>query len=351
MHPWEENLLAAGAKIWRLTKWALAILAGLLVIFFYGVVPWFLTNIATTSRFHFHDPNDGKTPKSYGQDYRQIQFQSTDGIPLRGWFIPASAPAGGGARGTIIYCHGHNRTRVEMLPEAAFAHGLGYNGVLFDLRHQGESGGDITTVGYYERRDALGAVQYALTQEKAARPIILWGVSMGAAAALMAAADSPDVAAVISDSTFLTYSNLIKHHYDLFLSIVRERWWWFPPLPSFPIADEVIYWSAWRGNFRPSDFDLEKTVERIGDRPMLFVAVEGDRRMPPSIARTLYADARSPLKQLIVLPGQRHGEGFKVAPQPYQQAVTQFLASIPREAGVKEVSHDSSYSTGKAQLP
>ena len=70
-------------------------------------------------------------------------------------------------------------------------------------------------------------------------------------------------------------------------------------------------------------------MDRIGDRPILFVAVEGDRRMPPSIAQTLYAHAESPLKQIIVLPGHRHGEGFNQAREPYEKAVTQFLASLP----------------------
>ena len=320
--------MAARARIWKLTRWFLGILAALLAIFFFGVVPWFLTNIATTSRFHFRDPNDGKTPQSYGMDFRDVEFQSRDGILLKGWYIPGAAPKGGQAHGTIIYCHGHNRTRIEMLPEAHFAHSLGYNGLVFDLRHQGQSGGQISSVGYWERLDAEAAVRYALAQEKAARPVIAWGVSMGAAAALMAAADTRDVAAVISDSTFLNFPDVVKHHYYLARSIIRRRWWWFPPLPSFPIADEVIYWSAWRDHFRPSDFDLEKVVERINPRPILFIAVEADPRMPPSIARTLYSVASSPQKQIVVLPGNRHGEGFNLANQQYEEAVMQFLKAV-----------------------
>jgi fermentation-respiration switch protein FrsA (DUF1100 family) len=313
--------LAGKSRLWKITRILLYLVASLLVIFLFGVVPWFLTNITTTTRFHFHDPNDGKTPLSYGVEFRPIKFRSSDGIILKGWYLPAS----GGTRGTIVYCHGHNRTRVEMLPMAVFAHGLGYNGVLFDLRHQGESGGAVSSIGYWERLDAEAATRYALTEEQAARPVILWGVSMGAAAALLAAADSPDATAVISDSSFLNFTDVVRHHYYLFRSFVR----WFPPLPSFPIADEVIHWSAWRANFDPADFDLEKAVKRIGDRPVLFVAVEGDRRMPPSIAERLYSAAESPMKKLVVLPGNRHGEGFKTATAQYEQAVTHFLASLP----------------------
>lgn len=317
--------MAAKSRLWKITRILLYIVASLVVIFLFGVVPWFLTNITTTSRFHFRDPNDGKTPLSYGVEFRPIEFRSKDGIVLKGWYMPAS----GDARGTIVYCHGHNRTRIEMLPMAVFAHSLGYNGVLFDLRHQGESGGAVSSVGYWERLDAEAAMRYALTEEKAARPVILWGVSMGAAAALLAAADSPDATAVISDSSFLNFADVVRHHYYLFRGFVR----WFPPLPSFPIADEVIHWSAFRANFDPADLDLEKAVRRIGDRPVLFVAVEGDRRMPPSIAEQLYSNAQSPLKKLVVLPGTRHGEGFKTANAQYEEAVTHFLASLPAARG------------------
>ena len=300
-------------RILKIVRNVLLILATLVAAFLFVLVPWFFTSIITHRQYHYPDVNDGKTPKSYRLDFRWIGFTSTDGVPLKGWYIPAE----GVARGTIIYCHGLNRTRIEMLPDAVFGHSLGYNGLLFDLRHQGMSGGAITTLGYQERLDVLGAVRYALEHEQAARPVVVWGVSMGASAGLMAAAESADISAVISDSSFDSLLGTARHHLRLFLHI-----------PGFPIADEVAWWTAWRGNFRPADFDLVKATERIGDRPILFVAVEGDRRMPPSIAQTLYAHARSPLKRIIILPGQRHGEGFNQATGPYEKAVAEFLGGL-----------------------
>jgi pimeloyl-ACP methyl ester carboxylesterase len=306
-----------GARIWQITWHVLAILAGLVAVFFFVVVPWFFTWAVTKHRYHFPDPNDGKTPISFGMKFQDIEFHSTDGIHLRGWYVPADGPA----QGTIVYCHGMNRTRIEMLPMAQLGHQLGYNGLLFDFRHVGSSGGKISTLGYQERHDVVGAVNYALDEEHAARPVVLWGVSLGAASALLAAADSPQVAAVISDSSFLSLEHVIKHHWKLIFG-----------LPAFPIADEIIYGVAWRGGFRPADFDMEKAVERIGNRPILFVAVQGDRRMLPVYARRLYSLARSPLKQLLIVPGHRHGEGFKSGHEQYEKAVKDFLASLPAAA-------------------
>jgi pimeloyl-ACP methyl ester carboxylesterase len=294
-------------------RWVL-ILGVLLSCFLFGFVPWFFTHILTRGRFHYPDPNDGKSPVSYGLNALWVEFSSPDGIPLKGWYVPAASEE----RGTIILCHGLNRTRIEMLPEAAFAHELGYDVLLFDFRHHGQSGGNLTTLGYQERLDVLGAVRYARGELKSARPVVAWGISMGAAAALMAAADSAEIDAVISDSTFLSFEDTAIHHLKLFLH-----------LPGFPIAYEVIHWAAWRGNFRPADLDLEKAVDRINPRPVLFVGVEGDRRMPPAIARTLYVRASSPAKQLLILPGSRHGEGFNQARAQYEKSVREFLTRVP----------------------
>jgi alpha-beta hydrolase superfamily lysophospholipase len=288
-------------------------LAVLAAGFFFLFVPWFVVNIGTKGRYHYPDPNDGKTPISYGMNFKWVEFPSSDGIVLKGWYVPAASAA----RGTIVYCHGLNRTRMEMLPMAAFGHQLGYNGLLFDLRHQGASGGALTTLGYQERWDVIAAVRYALYQQQATRPVILWGISMGAAAALMAAAQSSEVAAVICDSSFSSLRATVDHHWKLFFH-----------LPGFPFANEIAYWIAWRGGFRPSDFDLIDAVTRIGDRPILFVALQEDRRMPPSIAQALYSHAASPQKALIVLPGHRHGEGFNQARDQYENAVKEFLSGL-----------------------
>jgi uncharacterized protein len=299
----------------RVIRTIVLILLSLVALFFLVVVPLFFTYLITSARFHFRDRNDGKTPQSFGLDYQAIEFHSSDGILLKGWYVPA----GPNAHGTIVYCHGRNRSRVEMLPMEVFGHSLGYNGLLFDFRDSGESGGKIGTLGYKERLDVIAAVHYALGPKEAARPIVLWGVSMGASAALMAASETSDVAAVISDSSFLSFRHVIVHHAHLFFH-----------LPSFPIVDEAIYLSAWRGGFWPSDFDLRKAVERINPRPILFIAVQGDRRITPAVARELYSYSNSPEKELIVLPGHRHGEGFTSGHEQYERAVKKFLSSLSR---------------------
>jgi fermentation-respiration switch protein FrsA (DUF1100 family) len=305
-------------RVLKVAKWFLIVLVALVIVFFVTILPWAVSTITTTNRFHFPDPNDGKTPADFGMQYESVEFHSADGIDLKGWWMPGSTGSAGHPAGTIVYAHGQNRSRVEMLPMAQYGHSLGYNGLTFDLRHHGASGGQVSSVGYWERLDVEAAVRYTLDQRNAARPVVLWGVSLGAAASLMAAAETPDVAAVISDSSFLSFDDTARHHWKLF----------FPPFPSFPMYNETIWLITERAHFTVSDFDLRKAVERVNPRPILFIGVEGDRRMPPDVARALDASASSPDKMLLIVPGTKHGEGFNSGNAQYEQAVKAFLTKV-----------------------
>jgi len=231
----------------------------------------------------------------------------------------------GRAAGTIIYCHGLNRTRNQMLPMARLGHSLGYNGLAFDFRQQGASEGRssrparLSSVGFWESRDVVGAIEYALGDRRAARPLVLWGVSLGAAASLLAAAEEPEVAGVVSDSTFLSFEEATRDHWDRFFGAWR----------GFPMFRAAMRLTAWEAHFRPSDFDLRVAVRQINPRPVLFIGVQGDRRMPAGdIARTLYNLSSSPDRMLLVVPGSRHGEGFSLGHEQYVQAVTNFMGRI-----------------------
>lgn len=306
-------------RAWKVTRWILLLLLPLALVLFLAVVPWLVATVTTTNRFHFPDKNDSKTPSDFGMSHQDIEFLSTDGLHLKGWWMPAGGDgATGAAAGTIIYCHGQNRTRVEMLPMAEVGHSLGYNGLAFDFRHQGASEGEFSSVGYWERRDVEGAVRYALDERRAARPVVVWGVSLGAAASLMAAAETPEITAVISDSTFLSFEDTARHHWGLFF-----RGW-----PTFPMFNETMALIRWKAHFKASDFDLRVAVGQINPRPILFIGVEGDPRMPPNIARTLYGLSSSPDKMLLIVPGKRHGEGFFSGHDQYVKAVTEFLAKV-----------------------
>ncbi len=302
----------------RAAKWikrTLAALAILLILFFLGVVPFALSRLLIKSNFRFPDPDFGKTPASYGVAYDDVEFESDPGIRIRGWYVPAqTAGTEMDTRGTVILVHGLNRTRAEMLTRAIFLAQSGYNALLFDLRHHGESDGEISSLGYYESNDIVAAIYYLADDKGITGKLALWGVSMGASAALLAYARSPEIVAAIADSSFLSFEDTVVHHARLVLS-----------LPRFPIVDEILWLTTWQLGFRKEDFDLRKTVRQIGSRPILFVAGGEDPRMPPEIAKTLYQVSPSPQKEILIIAGAGHGSCYRTGTAGYQTVVLSFL--------------------------
>ncbi len=296
------------------------VLAAVLAFLVFGWVPYWFGGMATTRRFQFPDKeNAGLTPASFGLASEDVAFRASDGVELHGWWVPADA-----ARGTVVLVHGLNRTRIEMIRRVPFLHRLGWSALLFDLRHHGASGGSATTFGSLEKEDVLAATAVARTRQRG--PVVLWGVSLGGASAVLAAAADPTVAGVICDSSYRSLRDTARHHLKLFRSFA----WWLRFVPSWPVADEVVFWIGRRGGFDPDAVDIRAAAARLGGRPALFVANSEDRRMPKEIAFELRQAAGEPARVLII-PGKRHGGAYRDGTAAYESAAIALLESAARE--------------------
>jgi pimeloyl-ACP methyl ester carboxylesterase len=281
----------------------------LVCLLLFVVIPVGGSFIITNSRFQFRERGP-RTPEAVGLSVTPAEFSSSDGISLRGWWSP-----GDSLKPVIIFAHGLNRSRLEMLERAAESNHRGYGVLLFDLRNHGESGRAYTTIGIHESRDVCAARKY-VSEQAGSRPQILWGVSMGASSAILAAEQCPGVAAIVSDSSFLSFRETIAHHVGLFFR-----------LPAFPIANLVVAITEWRAGFDADDGDVEAAVRKI-DVPILFIAGGADRRMPPALAERLMKASQNPDKELLVIPGAGHGEAFTKDRQTYQDSVYGFLMHV-----------------------
>ncbi len=285
------------------------ILACLAVLILFVVLPLAGSFLITNSRFQFRERGP-RTPEAVGLSVVSVEFESQDGIPLRGWWN-----AGESSKPVIIFVHGLNRSRIEMLERAADAKRKGYGVLLFDLRNHGESGRAYTTIGIFESRDVCAASQF-VTNKAAGRPQVVWGVSMGASSAILAAKRCSGFSAIISDSSFLSFRETIAHHLALFFR-----------LPVFPIANLIIAITSYRVGFDPNDGDIEAVVRTL-KIPVLFIAGTADRRMPPALSTSLFDAAQNPAKQLLIIPGAGHGEAFTKNPTAYLNSVYSFLERV-----------------------
>lgn len=311
----QQPLRKTGPRWRRILKRVLITVVIVAVVLVFGVLPWAFAALVTSAGTRPMDRSLTETPATFDAPFKDVEFQTSDGVRISGWLLPSRDK-----QVTVVYSHGLFRSRRELLKRAAELWRLGYGALLYDSRNHGASGPSRVTLGYNERLDAEAAVHYLRDEVHSGDRIVLFGISMGAGAALLAAAETPEVAAVISDSSFLSFKDTIDHHIKMFLH-----------LPAFPFANELRFYIQRRAGFDGSKLDALEAVKRIGDRPILFIAAANDRRMPPEIAQKLYDACPSSKKDLLVIDGpgsEIHGHAYQANEALYIRRVAQFLDSV-----------------------
>lgn len=144
------------------------------------------------------------TPAEYGLDYEDVEFHSTDGLTIRGWFMP------GNPRKVLIlthpmYCNRHGflvrnksplmlaaNTNIDFLLAVKAFNEAGYSVLSIDFRNHGESEYGLTGVGLNEYQDILGALAY-LKEKKGLEDAKFGLVSfcMGANSTIVALSKAP----------------------------------------------------------------------------------------------------------------------------------------------------------------
>lgn len=124
----------------------------------------------------------------------EVRFPASDGISLSGWWIPGAPDAG-----TLVLCHDRGARKDRLINLAIDLHRDGFSVLLFDFRGHGDSDAAASTFGLHERRDVLGAVDEAERRSNGSAPVGVYGVGMGAQAAVLAAGDRPSVRVLVLD--------------------------------------------------------------------------------------------------------------------------------------------------------
>jgi pimeloyl-ACP methyl ester carboxylesterase len=206
--------------------------------------------------------------------HEKVEFcEPESGLRLRGIFIP-----GGGERAekcAVIFCHGLGSTKAQLIDQANFVHLLGHDVLLFDMRGHGDSEGNFTSLGYFEKQDVLAACKY-MEQERKARGIALYGFSMGAVAAALAATEDASVVGIIAESPYDSLENIVAYK-------AREHY----GVPKWPLVTLSLWATEVRRNFDRREVDLTKALPLLTGKPILLVASSGDKTIPVEMTRRL----------------------------------------------------------------
>lgn len=159
------------------------------------LLPYFM-GVVYVHRFKV--PNTSNPRQVLDRAYEDVTFETTDGLTIRGWFIPSPKQSDR----TLIICHGLGANRSNFLPYCAVGDELGANVLMFDFRGHGDSDGYTVTFGYREKLDVLAALDFLRAQKPdQAREVFGLGISMGSSALIHAAAEAqPPFDGVIVDS-------------------------------------------------------------------------------------------------------------------------------------------------------
>jgi len=231
-----------------------------------------------------------------------ISLETEDGIHLEAWYYP-------GTNGrAVVALGGTGGALGDQLPPTGFLLDAGYGVMQVGSRACAR---EPVTVGAKEMLDAQAAIRFLAAQpEVETGSITLFGFSMGAAAAIRAAARTPEVGAVIAEGG---YFNLGE---DFVEPGARKA-----PFETFFLYTLAgTYWL--RTGVNPWQVSPVEDIEAIGPRPILLIYGE---REAASGRADLQFEAAGRSGQLWIVPEGDHGTNYLVAGEIYERRVLDFL--------------------------
>ena len=189
----------------------------------------------------------------------------------------------------------------------------GFGVLAFDFRNWGGSDRTRVTFGYREVQDVLGAVEFVQDRRTGPRHRIgVVGVSMGAAAAIIAAAGTPAIEAVVADSSYARLDRSVER--------ITQRLW-------RPLAWLASYRARLGERFIGVPLAAVAPVEaiaKVSPRPVLIIHGRQDRLTDVGDAYALYHACGDP-KTLWIIERAGHGRTRRVGPEEYDRRIIGFF--------------------------
>lgn len=245
--------------------------------------------------------------------YEGVCITSFDGLKLRGrlYIINPGAPF-------QILFHGYKSVAVrDCAGGFAMSGQLGFNVLAVDQRAHSTSEGNTISFGINERFDCLSWVAYISSRFGEETPIILSGISMGAATVLMASElDLPgNVVGIIADCPYNAPAAIIR-------KVCADRKYPVKATMPFVRLGAKLY-----GHFDIADSCSMDAVKNA-NVPILLFHGEDDRFVPCEMSKMIAENCASAVT-LCTFPDAGHGLSYMVNRKRYESETVRFLWSIP----------------------
>lgn len=240
-----------------------------------------------------------------------LEITSFDGLKLKARFLPIE-----NMRAIVIMVHGFRSNAVHDFSCAVQSfHEMGFSCLLIDQRAAGESEGKYICYGRKEKYDVRDWAKLLL-EKYPHIPVILDGVSMGAATVLHASGlELPEnVKGIIADCGYTSA-------FEMFEKYLRVDF----KLPKFPF----FYTAAFAARvFLGFGFKGDSPIEAVGNSklPIFFAHGKADTLVPYEMSVRNYEAARKSCEaQLFSVDDAGHGLCFLVDRAGYTERLEKFI--------------------------
>lgn len=227
------------------------------------------------------------TPDQFGLKYENVSFLTKDNILIKGWYVPNSNPHAK----AIILLHGYPYDKGDILPSRLFLHD-NFHLLFIDFRYFGDSKGNYTTVGRNEVFDLLAAVNFL--NKRGIHEIGVWGFSMGAAVAIMAGAQTPQIKAIVAEASYADLHMMLYEYYPV-------------PFLRYFLAAFTRFWGVLFFHIDTKEVSPITDINKI-KTPILLIHSRKDKSVPFQHAELFYNLLKEhPNVEFLFLKDTQHG--------------------------------------------
>jgi dienelactone hydrolase len=276
----------------------LLLMLGAAVIFVFFVFPLSLSYVFT------HVARIKVPAANLGAPHEPVAFTTSDGLTLRGWYVPSRNGA------AVVAFPG--RAGPQKPARMLVRHGYGV--LLFDRRGEGESDGDPNAFGWAMDRDLKAAAAF-LRHRPDVGPNRIGGIglSVGGEMLIQTAAESTAFKAVVSEGAGAR---------SLRENLEKPRR--LGELSALGVSVGLTTGVALFSNHLPPP-NLKQLSARIAPRSVFFIyALHGTGGEEKQLNPKYYAAAGAP-KQIWEIPEAAHTGGIDARPREYERRVVGFF--------------------------
>lgn len=254
------------------------------------------------------------TKRSRATPHKKVEITTFDGLTLRGRYYEFSPDAP-----IEIMMHGYQGNLERDLSGGIFrALNIGHSVLTYDHRGSGLSDGNTLTFGINESRDCRRWIDFVLKEINPDAKIILSGVSMGAATAMITSGydDLPEnIVGIVADCGYTSAKDIIK-------KVIREMK--LPPNILYPF---VKLGARLYGGFNLDEFSPIEQVAK-SKIPTIFVHGDHDFFVPIDMSERNFEASNATKKELYIVEGAAHGLAYVVAGDKYLDKLSEFFDPI-----------------------